>query len=293
MHARVLKRRPPTPDASVALDDELVCLLMEIERIYLQHPRHLQIRIERWVDKISEPILNVQWKRSANDHALLLLEMTRSGVFRTPFDRNPPHGPLRTLPRYMIHARDSVTNKPLARDGKNCWSQAYERVVLRTSSPAELHAAPVTRSASYVEMTNQTLDALETSLESERTKCAALTAQVQELKVVTKTQADALSAVKHELQQAKSLHHREVERLQLLHTVEIDELKKRHHDQMQRAILANDRVLAAQRADACVAPRDHASNVDDFLCFIERFQHETSVLTQQTYTTPPSLGHAP
>lgn len=54
--------------------------------------------------------------------------------------------------------------------------------------------------------------------------------------------------------------------MQQLHAVEIDTLKKRHHEQvatpfkgrltllfqMQRAIIANDRVLAAQRADASV-----------------------------------------
>ncbi|OQR86237.1 protein kinase [Achlya hypogyna] len=262
-----LLQQPQTE--SIVLDDELVCILMEIERIYLHYPKHIQIRIERWVDKISEPIVNVQWKRNANYYAMLLLDMTRSGVFRAPFDRNPGHGPLATLPRYMIHALDGVSNKPLSRTGKNGWSQAYERVVGRPTpssnnnapskqepanergpNPPSVTSLMARRPASYVEMTNQTLDQLEVSLEKERERCAALTAQVQELKLMTSSQADALVSIRNELQQVKNMHHREVERLQQLHAVEVDELKKRHHRQMQDAILENERCIASKRAEA-------------------------------------------
>ncbi|OQR95430.1 hypothetical protein THRCLA_07868, partial [Thraustotheca clavata] len=248
MQTRVLKRHKllqQQQDESIVLDDELVCILMEIERIYLHYPKHVQIRIERWVEKVTEPIVNVQWKRNANLYAMLLLEMTRTGNFRPPFDHNPPTGPLATLPRYLIHTLDSVTNKPLARDGKNRWSKAYERVVARTlpTSNGALQRKQdnkvkheeqreLIRPASYVEMTNQTLDQLEIALENEKIQCASLTAQLQELKIVSTNQTEALAACKNELEQTKAMHKREIDRINQLHLAELEERKKQHQKQV-------------------------------------------------------------
>ncbi|KAF0686949.1 Aste57867_21297 [Aphanomyces stellatus] len=332
MQTRVLRRHKLLAlesHESVQLDDELVCILMEIERLYLDFPKPIQIRIERWVEKISEPIVHVPWKKNANYYAILLLEMIRRGVFREPFDKNPPAGPLQTLPRYMINALEG-TKKPTK---NNTWLKAYERVVGRTlektskprlsrerddgdddgvpPSPWTSPATPsierdVRRPPSYVEMANETLNRMESDLEKERATTASLRQQLQEMSVHAKTQAVALDAAKQDLQSSKTMHHREVERMQMLHAVEVDELKKKHHRQIQEAILQNERTMAQTRANATaermlplgayamIVPPDDSmgsageSSIQDFLAYIDRFQVETCALTRKSNDPMPA-----
>ncbi|ETV94461.1 hypothetical protein, variant 1 [Aphanomyces invadans] len=183
-------------DETVQLDDELVCILMEIERIYVDFPKPLQIRIEKWVEKISEPILHLQWKKNANNYAILLLHMARRGVFRAPFDKAPPLGPLQTLPRHMICSLDGLQKPPRKPPPhpRNAWLKAYERVVHRTrptSTESSDFAAVTTppapvpqgrdprRPLSYVEIVNETINNLEAELAAERSTNVSLHEQLE------------------------------------------------------------------------------------------------------------------
>ncbi|KAH9080831.1 hypothetical protein Ae201684P_007917 [Aphanomyces euteiches] len=279
-------------DESAKLNDELVCLLMGIERIYADLPKPTQIRIERWVDKISQPIVNVQWKKNANTYAALLLDMTRRGVLREPFDKNPPSGPLQTLPRYMTEVSEKVS----VRTTKSAWVKAYERVVghslisskpidkMQRSSSMSWMQQDSRRPSTYVEMVNDIINQLEKDLEAERSTTAALNQQLKELQLKSKSQNDELTAAKSELVSAKVAHQRDLERIQMLHAVEVEELIKRHEQHLQSAILNNERTISAIRTQSqeAVIPAsvDVNASLPDFLAFIDRFQEETVKLTQ-------------
>ncbi|ETV94462.1 hypothetical protein, variant 2 [Aphanomyces invadans] len=236
-------------DETVQLDDELVCILMEIERIYVDFPKPLQIRIEKWVEKISEPILHLQWKKNANNYAILLLHMARRGVFRAPFDKAPPLGPLQTLPRHMICSLDGLQKPPRKPPPhpRNAWLKAYERVVHRTrptSTESSDFAAVTTppapvpqgrdprRPLSYVEIVNETINNLEAELAAERSTNVSLHEQLEELTRLCKSQAASILESKAELQEANARHSREIERLHTLHAMELDDLKKKHQRQV-------------------------------------------------------------
>ncbi|ETV74371.1 hypothetical protein, variant [Aphanomyces astaci] len=215
------RRNPMTAhhsDESVQLDDELVCILMEIERGYLDFPRPLQIRIEKWVDKISQPIVHLQWKKNANYYAILLLDMVRRGVFRAPFDKTPPFGPLQTLPRHMICALDGMQKQPRQPPPphpQNAWLKAYERVVRRTRTTTTTEATeskakmtslalllppsqlperdPRRPSLSYVEIANERLTRLEADLAAEQATNRSLDQQLEVQYIVTTRDDDSKS----------------------------------------------------------------------------------------------------
>lgn len=52
------------------LDDEFTCLLLDIERKYEGLQKYLRIRVERWVQKLSEVgSVKTEWKRNRNHYA--------------------------------------------------------------------------------------------------------------------------------------------------------------------------------------------------------------------------------
>ncbi|KAF0738695.1 hypothetical protein AaE_008848 [Aphanomyces astaci] len=243
-----------------------------------------RIRIEKWVDKISQPIVHLQWKKNANYYAILLLDMVRRGVFRAPFDKTPPFGPLQTLPRHMVTtylhicALDGMQKQPRQPPPphpQNAWLKAYERVVRRTRTTTTTEATeskakmtslalllppsqpperdPRRPSLSYVEIANERLTCLEADFAAEQATNRSLDQQLEELTTLCKTQSATIEALKAELLAVRASHTRELDRLNMLHAVEVDELKKKHHRHMQDAIISNQHTIATRQALAKVS----------------------------------------
>eukprot|EP00611_Tribonema_gayanum_P030665 TRINITY_DN85_c3_g1_i2.p1 TRINITY_DN85_c3_g1~~TRINITY_DN85_c3_g1_i2.p1 ORF type:complete len:314 (+),score=100.35 TRINITY_DN85_c3_g1_i2:347-1288(+) len=62
-----------------------------------------QIRIERWIEKLTAPAAssNASSRKNRDAYLSLLAMDVERGDLREPFDRLPPNGPLRTLPPHL------------------------------------------------------------------------------------------------------------------------------------------------------------------------------------------------
>lgn len=68
---------------------------------YADLPRYLQIRVEKWIEKLAQPITNKYWIQNRNEYAKVLLHCIVTRNFRAPFDKNPRGGPLPALPSHL------------------------------------------------------------------------------------------------------------------------------------------------------------------------------------------------
>jgi len=92
--------------AARTFDEAFLHMLVTVESTYKALPRSLQIRVERWVLKLSEPCTNNSFRRNRNLHAALLAEMVRTQEFVEPFDGLPPEARLARLPGHMVSRLD-------------------------------------------------------------------------------------------------------------------------------------------------------------------------------------------
>ena len=72
-----------TDNAIEDLNDQLLQLLCLLQEKYKILPRHLKIRVEKWATRLSEPTLNLLWKRDNVAYARILLQavITRVGYY--------------------------------------------------------------------------------------------------------------------------------------------------------------------------------------------------------------------
>ena len=97
---------------------------------YADLPRYLQIRVEKWISKLAQPITNKYWVRNRNEFAKVLLHCIVTRNFREPFDKLPPGGPLPALPS---HLRLSKRHSP---HHTKFWDKIHTRMGTATSGPA-------------------------------------------------------------------------------------------------------------------------------------------------------------
>jgi hypothetical protein len=72
------------------LDEEFVRLLTIIEAKYYIFNRHIQIRIEKWVEKLLECDQTIQCRKTRNQYISLLYEMVLNGEIKGIFLKMPP-----------------------------------------------------------------------------------------------------------------------------------------------------------------------------------------------------------
>ena len=65
-------------------------ILTNIERKYLIFNRHVQIRIEKWVEKLLRYDENTVWRRIRNNYITVLYEMVNRKKIEGIFLRMPP-----------------------------------------------------------------------------------------------------------------------------------------------------------------------------------------------------------
>ena len=72
------------------LDSQFVAMLTKIEEKYLKFNRHIQIRIEKWVQELVQCDGNLVWKKSRNMYLQLLEEMVDRNWVGAMFIKMPP-----------------------------------------------------------------------------------------------------------------------------------------------------------------------------------------------------------
>ena len=93
----------------------------EVERYYVDLERSPQIRVEKWVEKLTLTGLNSVWKKHRNAYMRLMLTMILKKEFTEPFNHLPPDGP---LPSFPVHLQpySYITH------GKSFWRDVYQRI---------------------------------------------------------------------------------------------------------------------------------------------------------------------
>ena len=81
------------------LDEDFVLLLAQVTSSSAKFTKHLNIRIEQWVQKLQQSVANPIWKKHRNEYALVFADMVRNSALKEPFIRMPPEGPLPKLAR--------------------------------------------------------------------------------------------------------------------------------------------------------------------------------------------------
>ena len=72
------------------LDEEFVLMLAHIEAEYEKFNKHIQIRIEKWVEKLVSCDENLIWKRNRNNYIKILAEMVEANWVGIMFSKMPP-----------------------------------------------------------------------------------------------------------------------------------------------------------------------------------------------------------
>jgi hypothetical protein len=105
------------------LDSHFHKLIITIQSHMQVLQRQTQVRITKWLKKLTEETTNTVWKRNRNSYARLLHEQLRSGgKLRAPFDTLPPDGPLPTLSKHTLYpyqaTTTTITTTPLNNNNK-------------------------------------------------------------------------------------------------------------------------------------------------------------------------------
>ncbi|XRA96617.1 DUF4485 domain-containing protein [Pycnococcus provasolii] len=112
------------------LDAAFHKLCFAVERRMPMLAKSLRVRAAAWLERLSEPVEPVEWRRDRNNYARLLYESLKGGRIEPPFDRMPPQGPLPALPRWALYpfaasARGSAsannTKQTRKRDENDRW----------------------------------------------------------------------------------------------------------------------------------------------------------------------------
>ncbi len=90
------------PASTSTMDRTFEDMLYEIQYSgYNELPKFLQMRVEKWVTKLAQPLTNRYWVRNRNEYARLLVYCIETRNFREPYDKNPPDGMLPALPFHL------------------------------------------------------------------------------------------------------------------------------------------------------------------------------------------------
>ena len=112
------------------LDDIFLFHMLEIERKYVDLPKFLCIRTERWIEKLSvlATTSNLAWKRNRNEYSAILLSMVSSREFKEPFHQLPPAGPLRKLPGHMTLSLGKWMQRSDDKHKREFWEDVYTKI---------------------------------------------------------------------------------------------------------------------------------------------------------------------
>lgn len=257
------------------MEEQLLVILTEIQSIYKRLPKYLQIRTEKWADKCCLRTSNVVWQKTQLGYARLLLETVRTKVFREPFDRLPPLGPLSPLPG---HLSALLRYSPTRNDFK--WSKIMKRLDISSSqlrSP-RVQQALSGREWDYSVLQGNDVRELNQELTAEEAKTRRLELQLEEFKRRERQQAEELERTKQDLKQLEALHEREIERLKAMHTFQLVKVQQKHEKQLELYATHDRIILKSVASDKSPPPVDDFSAINEYLSYVSQFQSSSAEL---------------
>eukprot|EP00948_MAST-09A_sp_MAST-9A-sp1_P004275 g4275.t1 len=157
-----------------SIDDIFLFHLLEIERKYVDLPKYLRIRTEKWVKKLTalSKVSNKSFKKNRNEYSALLLTMVSSRAFSEPFNALPPAGQLNKLPPYLTLGIDkkSIHYKG---ERKAFWEDLYDDITETSKSEAQMEMSKKAQhplSLSLVSLTEEDSSPTESKENSEKKK---------------------------------------------------------------------------------------------------------------------------
>lgn len=244
----------------MALDRSFELSRRQVEDHLSEFPRHTQVRISKWLQKLSQPVTNLTFKRERNAYiALLLFRIQQANkhistaseksqkdlLFAEPFDKLPRDEPLPKLPNHLRSSKINPNPNPrnMSRMGETP-PFAEVRVTNRTVSSSPRRSAP--SGPNYVVL-------------------------YQEAQAKLQKQEETIARLEQELENERRIRERDRKRLCQLHQSEVEELKTLHETELARLRTSAGNGLLMQRT---TPSKEHGSTMDDesFLRYAEEFQ---------------------
>ena len=89
-------------DQTKKLEEEFKLYINEIELLQKSFKKHEQIRINQWLYALCKEVINIEWKKNRNRHAMLLLDQLLNQRLDKPFTGIPSEGGLALLTPYDL-----------------------------------------------------------------------------------------------------------------------------------------------------------------------------------------------
>ncbi|KFM27345.1 hypothetical protein F751_4615 [Auxenochlorella protothecoides] len=104
--------------------------------------KHAQIRVAKWLAKLSEETANVVWKRNRNAWARLLLAQLRCGRLEDPFHLLPPETALPPVPKHAVFTAPACSASTSLTPDRVSPSQQPGRPALLDTAESSVPSAP-------------------------------------------------------------------------------------------------------------------------------------------------------
>jgi hypothetical protein len=166
--------------------------LREIERSYLNLPKQLRIRVEKWVEKLVITGNNEVWRKHRNAYAKLLLSMVISRNLSDPFHILPPDGP---LPSYPFHLK-SFSKNTIGPHESVFWHDLYSRC-------------------------KDPMDNISTEINPKVLTTLPQSREIDNLNLLIKEQARRIQLLEEQLHSERVQHELQIQRLHYTHRVDL------------------------------------------------------------------------
>jgi hypothetical protein len=185
------------------LERNFVECLMEIQKSYVNIPKHLRLRTEKWCEKlVSSGGTNRIWKKTRNDYAKLLLGMVCSNHFMEPFHSMPPDGPLAPFPTHL----KTKLKESLGPHESAFWRQLYNNI----SDPTESRSRNLIPESPAL---NESFTRFSGAISSQK--------EVQSLVLLTREQEQRIIILEQQLRDERLSHELELQRLAYSHRIDL------------------------------------------------------------------------
>lgn len=192
--------------------------LTEIERTYIPLPKHIRIRVEKWIEKLIATGDNQIWKRHRNSYAKLLLSMVINKTFSDPFDSLPPEGPLAPFPS---HLKTQVKNVVGPHESV-FWRDIYNKFKNKSGNYEELSSK--NQEIKREEYLNRSKNSKENKDDIISLNSISSSREVQNLNILVKEQAARIALLEQQLHDERTRHELELQRLQYSYRIELGKL---------------------------------------------------------------------
>ena len=177
--------------------------LVEIQKSYVNIPKPLRLRTEKWCEKLANSGgTNRVWQKSRNNYAKLLLGMVCNCSFEEPFHVMPNDGALPTFPSYL----KSKLKSSFGPHESAFWRQLY----------GDIRDQPTDKS-------EQSISEKETKTRENFSRFTGVISnqkEIQTLSLLAREQEQRIMILEQQLRDERLSHELEIQRLNYSHRIE-------------------------------------------------------------------------